>query len=43
MGGNGTLVGEQVDVEEVAADTEVVEDARVEEGAPKTTTVGGRL
>ena len=38
---NGPLVGEQVDVEEVPAHAEVIEDVVLEESAAKSTTVGG--
>ena len=40
---NGSLVGEQVDVEEVTAHAEVVEDVVFEESAAKSTAVGHGL
>ena len=39
MGRNRPIVGEEIDVKEVAVLAEVVEHARVEEGAPETATV----
>ena len=43
MSRDGAFVGEEVDVEEVAADAKVVEDARVEERAAESTAVGSGL
>ena len=43
MGRDGPFVGEEVDVEKVTTDPEVVEDARVEERAAKSTAVGSGL